>query len=555
MKSWWARRWMKIFRSVGLSNRFSRGRAYAEEGRVVSIEVRKGLVTAAVQGSRENPYSVEIRVDPLSETQWEKVTKIFESEARFLADILSGRISREVQDILTREGVFIFPKSPKEIQVYCTCPDWASPCKHIAAVYYTLMDLLDDDPSIMFRLRGKRVEELMAEIRRKRLGRKLDELYENGSYLGELCGANATHASSPARGSISLEEEVPDSFLNENDEGSESAVYRRLFKEFFRYYEIFWKKGPQDASSRESVDCRNAPMGIIAPLPPLPFRDKDSIGRRKLEEVYELASRRVGEEVRKNSQRATPKCVVDSYKGCATFFLNEKNGWILIDYGGVSGSHTASLFRTEDGGKTWNKIASVDFNNRKTAELPFGGIKIGVSFRDEANGWLPLFIGASGGLVVLNRKDGGKTWIRQVLAVPKELELMTFWSHPPVFFNDKDGVLPVRAAARNFVIYHSTDGGKTWASTTPLTDLSPYPVYDFIDPQHGFVTDGSKVYQTSDGGVTWSAVRPNVSLKGVDQVDFVSFAVGWALVGDDNNAQLYRTQNGEETWSPMLKTP
>ncbi|MDN5347571.1 MAG: hypothetical protein PWP65_1135 [Clostridia bacterium] len=238
------------------------------------------------------------------------------------------------------------------------------------------------------------------------------------------------------------------------------------------------------------------------------------------------------------------------------FFLDENHGWILIDYGGVAGSHPAALFQTDDGGKTWTEIADTDLYSRETAELPFGGIKIGISFRDRSNGWLPLYIGVTGGLKVLNTEDGGKTWKEQVLAVPKVLETMTFWPYPPLFFNDKDGVLPVRAGEGNFVIYHSNNGGKTWASTTPLTDLSSYPVYDFVNPEHGFVTDGTKIYQTSDGGTTWSPVQPNISLKEVKQVDFVSLTIGWALThSNNNNIQLYRTQDGGEIWSPMLKTP
>lgn len=302
-KSWWAKRWIKVLRLDGSSSRFSRGRAYAREGRVVSIEVEKGLVTAAVQGSRKRPYSVEIRVDCLSEPQWKRVIQVLGSEARFLAGILSGDISEEAEGMLTREGVSLFPISSREIHASCTCPDWANPCKHIVAVYYTLANLLDDDPGLVFTLRGKSIEELMTLIRRNRVGGHIEALPEDGCTAGGLCSVDTTQVSSLVRYGIRDDDETADSSPGGDGGDSGSAVSDMLSRWFSRKHEAFWKMGP---NARPEVKPGVRPSGghfarretwkgIAIPLPPLPFKDKDFLSRRILEEVYELASKRAKE--------------------------------------------------------------------------------------------------------------------------------------------------------------------------------------------------------------------------------------------------------------------
>jgi uncharacterized Zn finger protein len=55
------------------------------------------------------------------------------------------------------------------LRTHCSCPDWANPCKHIAAVYYILAEQFDDDPFLIFKLRGCSKEEIIATLRQKRV--------------------------------------------------------------------------------------------------------------------------------------------------------------------------------------------------------------------------------------------------------------------------------------------------------------------------------------------------------------------------------------------------
>jgi uncharacterized Zn finger protein len=55
----------------------------------------------------------------------------------------------------------LFP-SPHEIQLSCSCPDWAGMCKHVAAVLYGIGARFDHQPELLFRLRGVDETELIA---------------------------------------------------------------------------------------------------------------------------------------------------------------------------------------------------------------------------------------------------------------------------------------------------------------------------------------------------------------------------------------------------------
>lgn len=103
---------------------------------MISIDVQSGVVTAKVQGSRPKPYSVQIRLKPISDPDWDKVTDLMASQAIFAAKLLSGEMPKNIEEAFGTAKVSLFPSSKQELVTECSCPDWANPCKHIAAVYY-----------------------------------------------------------------------------------------------------------------------------------------------------------------------------------------------------------------------------------------------------------------------------------------------------------------------------------------------------------------------------------------------------------------------------------
>ncbi len=159
--TWWAKRWVAVLESFNLGGRLTRGRSYARSGQVVSLEIGKGAVKAAVQGSRPSPYRVSIGVKALPATGWQKVCEVVSSQAVFEAKLLAGEMPREVEGLFRDAGVSLFPERTSDLTTSCSCPDWSNPCKHVAAVYYLIGEEFDRDPFLIFQLRGCARDEFM----------------------------------------------------------------------------------------------------------------------------------------------------------------------------------------------------------------------------------------------------------------------------------------------------------------------------------------------------------------------------------------------------------
>ena len=163
-KSWWAKRWIGVLERFDIGARLGRGRSYARKGQVTAIDIGPGKVTAKVQGSRPTPYAVTIKIPQLGDKDWEKLVVELNSQAVFAAKLLAGEMPQDIETAFTKAGLSLFPKSLKEIETDCSCPDWSNPCKHIAAVYYLIGEEFDRDPFLLFRLRGTDRERICGRL-------------------------------------------------------------------------------------------------------------------------------------------------------------------------------------------------------------------------------------------------------------------------------------------------------------------------------------------------------------------------------------------------------
>ena len=168
VKNWWADRWIAALKPLMDSARLSRGRSYARRGQVKNIDVKPGRVTSRVQGSRPTPYKVTIEIEPLNGRQWETVLDALAAQAIYAAQLLNGEMPPDVEDVFRAVKVPLFPASKGDLKTDCSCPDWANPCKHIAAVYYLLGERFDADPFLLFELRGRRKDEIVEALRARR---------------------------------------------------------------------------------------------------------------------------------------------------------------------------------------------------------------------------------------------------------------------------------------------------------------------------------------------------------------------------------------------------
>ena len=165
VKNWWATRWLKSMEQVMDRGRLQRGRSYARKGQVLSLVEGKGEVTGKVQGSRSRPYTVTIAVQPLSEAQWTQVIEALAASPIFVAQLLAGEMPQDIEAAFSSVKLSLFPTSARDITQDCNCPDWAEVCKHLAAVHYILAERFDEDPFLLFSLRGKSQAEILEALR------------------------------------------------------------------------------------------------------------------------------------------------------------------------------------------------------------------------------------------------------------------------------------------------------------------------------------------------------------------------------------------------------
>lgn len=162
--SWWSRRFVEVLESYGLGTRLQRGRRYARQGQVVSLDVSAGLLTAQVQGSRLTPYVVTVVVSSPTERQWRVVDAALRSRVGLAAHLLAGELPAELEDVFTQAKASLFPERWRDLKARCSCPDSANPCKHIAAVLYLFADRLDDDPWLLLEWRGRTKDDVLAAL-------------------------------------------------------------------------------------------------------------------------------------------------------------------------------------------------------------------------------------------------------------------------------------------------------------------------------------------------------------------------------------------------------
>jgi uncharacterized Zn finger protein len=126
---------------------------------VIDLQIEKGEITALVSGSAIYEVSVEIR--SLNDRHWKEVVSACSGQIDSLVELLQGRFSKGVMEIVTCPKRGLFP-SPKQISMNCSCPDSAVMCKHVAAVLYGVGARLDESPELFFKLRGVDHTELIA---------------------------------------------------------------------------------------------------------------------------------------------------------------------------------------------------------------------------------------------------------------------------------------------------------------------------------------------------------------------------------------------------------
>jgi uncharacterized Zn finger protein len=174
--TFWGKAWCENLESYSdFSNRLPRGRTYARNGSVVDLQIEPGKVTSLVSGS--HLYRITVQIRPLAAARWKRLKQRCGAGIGSVVELLQGRLSTSVMAVVTSRESGLFP-TPAEIEMSCSCPDWADMCKHVAATLYGIGNRLDHSPELLFKLRQVDYLELIAQVGRpaaklKGAGRKM----------------------------------------------------------------------------------------------------------------------------------------------------------------------------------------------------------------------------------------------------------------------------------------------------------------------------------------------------------------------------------------------
>jgi uncharacterized Zn finger protein len=229
--TFWGKAWCQNLESYSdYSNRLPRGRTYVRNGSIIHLEVAEGKVKALVQGS--SLYKVQIAIHSVETPRWESLVQECSGKIDSVVELLQGKFATSVMAVMTNPKRGLFP-SPEQITLKCSCPDWATMCKHVAAVLYGIGSRLDEKPELLFVLRKANHLDLVARasldasVKRGTVAKKTTGIEE--SNLATVFGIELDSIDSPSK---AIQAKVPDgsSRLRRPSNKSASATKRGTTK-------------------------------------------------------------------------------------------------------------------------------------------------------------------------------------------------------------------------------------------------------------------------------------------------------------------------------------
>jgi photosystem II stability/assembly factor-like uncharacterized protein len=257
-------------------------------------------------------------------------------------------------------------------------------------------------------------------------------------------------------------------------------------------------------------------------------------------------------------------------------FTDALNGWAVSDNVGA-GNIYFSLSQTSDGGKTWAPILVTP--QVSETGLPPGTIHLCNMCSDSFYydpGRMILVYGdmasmEPGGSVTMEVSfDLGQTWRKSNLPLPQGEADALVASNAPVFFDDRDGLLPVHLVRMNsdgtnreqrMVFYATQDGGKSWSLLPGILDSVPtYTSIQVDSSQDVFIVGDKVLYASHDRARTWQTVASDLDFsttdtRSVSAIDFINASTGWSLIMVNQTNSLYKTTDGGVHWTmitPLL---
>lgn len=180
-RTWWGKRFIEALEDFSDPARLSRGRSYAVSDRIRSWHIQHGKVTANIEGNvnpyfgvyKKPMYHTVVEIKPIPPAKWSKIVKRLASKASLVSQLLLNEMPDNIEDSLADLKVDLLPHSVEDFITHCSCPDYWNPCKHIAGLCYFLANKLDQDPFLLFELRGLPRSALNEQLSKTPLGKIL----------------------------------------------------------------------------------------------------------------------------------------------------------------------------------------------------------------------------------------------------------------------------------------------------------------------------------------------------------------------------------------------
>ncbi|NEO55519.1 MAG: hypothetical protein F6K54_22065 [Okeania sp. SIO3B5] len=251
-KTWWGKRFIEALENFTDPNRLGRGRSYARNGKIKEYKINNGKINAKVRGSvnpyfgvyKEPLYNTTIEIKPIKETDWSKAIAYLGSKASFVSKLLLGEMPDNIESAFADLNLHLLPHSREDFETNCSCPDWQNPCKHIAGVYYLVAAQLDEDPFLLFELRGISREKLQQELAKSPLGQALFSSLESEDFVPKLVDSYYTKPDKVAVEKICSAKDfwLSQKRLPQAQEGVESPTLPAIVVKKGGDFPPFWQK-------------------------------------------------------------------------------------------------------------------------------------------------------------------------------------------------------------------------------------------------------------------------------------------------------------------------
>ena len=180
-RTWWGEIFLEVLAMSMDEGRLRRGRAYSGPRRLLKFDIRKGVARATLRGNinhyfgvyEEPRYKATVKLRQFTAADWDRISERISSNAACLSQLLMNEMPTAIEDAFSGTGKTLLPRSRDDLVSKCSCPDWASPCKHVAGVYYKIASLLDRDPMLLFEMRGLEFSTFRDKLAASTLGQAL----------------------------------------------------------------------------------------------------------------------------------------------------------------------------------------------------------------------------------------------------------------------------------------------------------------------------------------------------------------------------------------------